>query len=304
MYSHEQLINAVRAAGRDGKTFSVKDIRVQLGFQTRDKKELSRFRRRLRAFEKDAGEQLEKVGNNSYRLKPGAFATAAPEAAASETAAAPTNMVQEPASGVFETIQAPDAIAQLEASESTTTTTPPSAAAAQLSAAVEAVLQQPAEQLAAADVVNLSAVHDVPAGPVAVHVAEQPAANDAPPAQRAEPVATPHAAADVIAAQPAPAEAPAARASDEAPAAPSRPIAARVVDDVVTVQAASNDAPAPAIAARVAEAASNGAAKVATAVQQARTNGAAAKPAPQPSAAVAATAPRAGCTARRAVMLA
>ena len=86
MYSHEQLINAVRAAGRDGKTFSVKDVREQLGFETRDKRELSRFRRRLRTFEKDAAQQLEKVGNNSYRLKPGAFE-------------------EEPASGVFHTVE-------------------------------------------------------------------------------------------------------------------------------------------------------------------------------------------------------
>jgi hypothetical protein len=73
MYSHEELISAVCAAGREGKTFTVKDVRTQLGFDSRDKKELSRFRRRLRAFEKAAGDQLEKLGNNSYRLRPGAF---------------------------------------------------------------------------------------------------------------------------------------------------------------------------------------------------------------------------------------
>lgn len=277
MYSHEQLINAVRAAGRDGKTFSVKDVRVQLGFETRDKKELSRFRRRLRAFEKDAGEQLEKVGNNSYRLKPGAF----------ESAEAPTNAVQEPASGVFETIQVPEAVAQRDApvtnlATAETAPQPPSAATPEASSALEAVLQQPAAQLAAAGVVNLSAAHPAPAGPVAVHVAEQPAANDAP-APGAEPAAVPHAPEDVIAAQPAP-----AMAADAAAAA----------------QAGANDAPAPSIAARVAELAPNGAAKVVAAVQHAVTNGAAAKAAPQPSAAVASTAPRAVSNVQRAVKLA
>ena len=120
MYSHEELISAVSAAGRDGKTFTVKDVRTQLGFDSRDKKELSRFRRRLRAFEKAAADQLEKLGNNSYRLRPGAFeqmaraeaasaATKAPEAAP-VSAEQPVEAVVtsgrevrlEPASGVFQ----------------------------------------------------------------------------------------------------------------------------------------------------------------------------------------------------------
>jgi hypothetical protein len=100
MYSHEELISAVCAAGRDGKTFTLKDVRTQLGFESRDKKELSRFRRRLRAFEKTAADQLEKLGNNSYRLRPGAFGqTPAQE----QPAAAPAPELQlEPASGVFQ----------------------------------------------------------------------------------------------------------------------------------------------------------------------------------------------------------
>src|SRR6185295_14320204 len=99
MYSHEELISAVRAAGRDGKTFTVKDVRNHLGFKTQDKKEISRFRRRLRAFEKVAGEQLEKVGNNSYRLRPGAFE----EATAVDITQLPAAELDlEPASGVFE----------------------------------------------------------------------------------------------------------------------------------------------------------------------------------------------------------
>jgi hypothetical protein len=69
MYTHEELLSAVREVGRDGKTFSVKDLRTQLGFDTRDKHEQNRFRRRLRAFEKAAVDELEKLGNNSYRLK-------------------------------------------------------------------------------------------------------------------------------------------------------------------------------------------------------------------------------------------
>lgn len=97
MYSHEELISAVCAAGREGKTFSVKDVRAQLGFDSRDKKELSRFRRRLRAFEKAAADQLEKLGNNSYRLKPGAFEPK-PEAAPQP------EVPLERASGVFQSV--------------------------------------------------------------------------------------------------------------------------------------------------------------------------------------------------------
>ena len=105
MYSHEELISAVSAAGRDGKTFTVKDVRTQLGFDSRDKKELSRFRRRLRAFEKAAADQLEKLGNNSYRLRSGAFEEtlseaeeAPPAASATETNAAPVEVAaDEPA---------------------------------------------------------------------------------------------------------------------------------------------------------------------------------------------------------------
>ena len=96
MYSHEELIRAVCAAGQDGRTFTVKDVRTQLGFDSRDKKELSRFRRRLRAFERTAVDQLEKLGNNSYRLRPGAF-----EQQAEPARAADPETQLEPASGVF-----------------------------------------------------------------------------------------------------------------------------------------------------------------------------------------------------------
>lgn len=99
MYSHEELISAVCAAGRDGKTFTLKDVREQLGLDSRDKKELSRFRRRLRAFEKTAADQIEKLANNSYRLRPGAFEQTTEPA----QQAAPAQEVQlEPASGVFQ----------------------------------------------------------------------------------------------------------------------------------------------------------------------------------------------------------
>jgi hypothetical protein len=108
MYSHEELISAVCAAGRDGKTFTLKDVRTQLGFESRDKKELSRFRRRLRAFEKTAADQLEKLANNSYRLRPGAFEqTQTQTDPARETPQLPQiqqpaqEVALEPASGVF-----------------------------------------------------------------------------------------------------------------------------------------------------------------------------------------------------------
>jgi hypothetical protein len=103
MYSQEELISAVCAVGRDGKTFTVKDVRTQLGFETRDKKEISRFRRRLRAFEKTAAEQLEKLGDNSYRLRPGAFEQAALDSTPPSAAASAPELDLEPTTGVFET---------------------------------------------------------------------------------------------------------------------------------------------------------------------------------------------------------
>ena len=103
MYSHEELISAVCAAGRDGKTFTAKDVRAQLGFDSRDKKEQSRFRRRLRAFEKAASEQLEKLGNNSYRLRAGAFEPAAATPAPAEPPAAEVQL--DPAGSVLQGVQ-------------------------------------------------------------------------------------------------------------------------------------------------------------------------------------------------------
>lgn len=145
MYSQEELISAVRAAGRDGKTFTVKDVRTQLGFETRDKKEVSRFRRRLRAFEKTAAEQLEKLSDNSYRLRPGAFEQAAldstaPPAAASPSALNARELDLEPASGVFEAAlpanQTADSIAA--ATHAVFETTPPAAPQAERTQATQA----------------------------------------------------------------------------------------------------------------------------------------------------------------------
>jgi hypothetical protein len=111
MYTHEELLSAVREVGRDGKTFSVKDLRTQLGFDTRDKHEQSRFRRRLRAFEKAAVDELEKLGNNSYRLKtsqpPDAPGEVAPPPLAAD--APPAMAVAPPAMAVAPAIEVPPA---------------------------------------------------------------------------------------------------------------------------------------------------------------------------------------------------
>jgi hypothetical protein len=69
-FTHEELLDAVRKAGEDGQAFSCAAVREQLGMSTRDRRELSKFHRRFRAFQDAAPEAIEKVGNNAYRLKP------------------------------------------------------------------------------------------------------------------------------------------------------------------------------------------------------------------------------------------
>lgn len=69
MYTQEELLNALQEAGADGRPFTLSAVRARLGLQSGDKHELERFRRRVRSLQKASGGTLERVGNNSYRLK-------------------------------------------------------------------------------------------------------------------------------------------------------------------------------------------------------------------------------------------
>jgi hypothetical protein len=69
MFTHEELTNAVREAGRDGQPFTIADVRSRLGLNTRDRSQLTRFQNRFRAFQKAEPEAIEKIGTNRYRLK-------------------------------------------------------------------------------------------------------------------------------------------------------------------------------------------------------------------------------------------
>jgi hypothetical protein len=79
MFSHEQLLKAVRKAGHNGQPFTCSAVRDCLGLSTRDKKQLNRFYSDFRTFQKAAPEVFEKVGKNAYQLK-----SAASEAVISE----------------------------------------------------------------------------------------------------------------------------------------------------------------------------------------------------------------------------
>ena len=68
VYTQEQLMKAVREAGREGQPFSVGEVRAQLGLKSRDKRELKRFRSRLRECCQGLGDGIEKLGPSSYRL--------------------------------------------------------------------------------------------------------------------------------------------------------------------------------------------------------------------------------------------
>jgi hypothetical protein len=70
MFTHEQLLKAVRKAGRNGQPFTCAGVRDCLGLSTRDKKQLNRFYSEFRTFQKAAPEVFEKVGKNAYRLTP------------------------------------------------------------------------------------------------------------------------------------------------------------------------------------------------------------------------------------------
>jgi hypothetical protein len=67
-FTHEELLSAVREAGRDRESFTCADVRGCLGLSTKDRRQLSRFHAQFRAFQKQAGDEIEKVANNCYRL--------------------------------------------------------------------------------------------------------------------------------------------------------------------------------------------------------------------------------------------
>lgn len=69
MFTHEQLLKAVKKAGRNGQPFTCAAVRESLGLSTRDKKQLSRFHTEFRALLRSAPEVFEKVGKNAYQLK-------------------------------------------------------------------------------------------------------------------------------------------------------------------------------------------------------------------------------------------
>jgi len=88
VYTQEQLMKAVREAGRDGQPFSVGEVRAQLGLKSRDKRELKRFRSRLRECCQSLGGNIEKLGPNTYRMKQASLPAAAKTSPARTAAAA------------------------------------------------------------------------------------------------------------------------------------------------------------------------------------------------------------------------
>jgi hypothetical protein len=77
-FTHVEILDAVRIAGRDGQVFGCAAVREQLQVSTRNRRELSKFHRRFKAFQNAAPDEIQRVGNNLYRLK-GASPTSALE---------------------------------------------------------------------------------------------------------------------------------------------------------------------------------------------------------------------------------
>jgi hypothetical protein len=71
MYTRERLLKAVRDAGRGGRPFTLGEVRGELGLKSRDKREQKRFRSRFRECSQILGDNLEKLGPNTFRLKAG-----------------------------------------------------------------------------------------------------------------------------------------------------------------------------------------------------------------------------------------
>jgi len=92
MYTRERLLKAVRDAGVGGRPFTLGEVRGELGLKSRDKRELKRFRSRFREVSQVLGENLERLGPNTFRLKAGYAApgaTAAPAKTALRAAPPP-----------------------------------------------------------------------------------------------------------------------------------------------------------------------------------------------------------------------
>jgi hypothetical protein len=69
MYTRERLLKAVREAGASGQPFTLGEVRAKLGIKSQDKREQKRFRSRFRECSQILGENLEKLGPNTFRLR-------------------------------------------------------------------------------------------------------------------------------------------------------------------------------------------------------------------------------------------
>jgi hypothetical protein len=111
--THAKLLDAVRAAGRDRESFTCADVRQQLGLSTGDRKQLSRFYSRFRALQKDAANEIEKLGKDAYRVR----VTAAEPPAAVAVEAAPQQSEQLVARAPEVAVEVQEAVAALRAHE-------------------------------------------------------------------------------------------------------------------------------------------------------------------------------------------
>ncbi len=69
MFTHDQMLSAVRSAGENGRPFTCGAVRDCLGVRSGDKDTMNLFHRRFRTFQKEAAGEIEKVGKNAYRLR-------------------------------------------------------------------------------------------------------------------------------------------------------------------------------------------------------------------------------------------
>jgi hypothetical protein len=69
MYTRERLLKAVREAGASGQPFTLGEVRAKLGIKSQDKREQKRFRSRFRECSQILGDNLEKLGPNTFRLR-------------------------------------------------------------------------------------------------------------------------------------------------------------------------------------------------------------------------------------------
>jgi len=180
-FTHEQILDAVRKAGRDGKTFSCAAVREHLDLSTRDRRVLSRFHRQFRAFQEVAGDEIVKVGNNSYRLKSASVESVAPveavESAVADVIAEEVVAATATTENLVATIAAEGAVAELVAEEPLVAEPIVAEPIAAESAAVEPiaaelVVAEPiAEELVAVETVAVEPVAAEPVAAVAIAMA-------------------------------------------------------------------------------------------------------------------------------------